>query len=156
MEIKIDEKTKEVTLIDIETYVFKNPVSEHAPEENVGIESISFDDELTRIDFVYIAKQENGNSSWVKIERNSFIRPVGSDVKYRLIKAINIPYSPNKHFFKCTGQVLRYTLLFPALPKNTKEIDIIEKLAPGNYFNFFRVQLNNKKPLLVLMDNNFN
>jgi hypothetical protein len=156
MEIKIDEKTKEVTLIDIETYVFKNPVSEHAPEENVGIESISFDDELTRIDFVYIAKQENGNSGWVKIERNSFIRPVGSDVKYMLIKAINIPYAPNKHFFKCTGQVLRYTLLFPALPKNTKEIDIIEKLAPGNYFNFFRVQLTNKKPLLVLMRNNFN
>ncbi len=156
MEIKIDEKTEEVTLIDIETYVFKNPVSEHAPEKNIGIESISFDDELTRIDFVYIADRGYGNGGWVQIERNSFIRPAGSDVKYSLIKAINIPYAPIKHFFKCRGQVLRYTLLFPALPKNTKEIDIIEKLAPGNYFNFFRVQLNNKKPLLVSLSNNFN
>ncbi|MGL2963905.1 hypothetical protein ACSVH2_08825 [Flavobacterium sp. RSB2_4_14] len=156
MEIKIDEKTKEVTLIDIDTYVFKNLVSEHSPEENVGLESISFDDEITRIDFVYVATQKFGNGSWVQIERNSFIRPVGSDVKYKLIKAINIPYAPSKHFLKCAGQVLRYTLLFPALPKNTKEIDIIEKLAPGYYFNFFRVQLNNKKPLLVSFGNDLN
>jgi len=156
MEIKIEEKNKELALIDIETYVFKNPFSEYVPEDNVGIESISFDDEITRIDFIYISKEEFGNSSWVKIERNSFIRPVGSDIKYSLIKAINIPYAPSKHFFKCAGQVLRYTLLFPALPKSTKEIDIVEKLALGNYFNFFRVKLNNKQPLLVSIGNNFN
>jgi hypothetical protein len=156
MEIKIDEKTKEVTLIDIETYVFKNPFSEHVPEDNVGIESVSFDDEVTRIDFVYIAKREFSNGGWVQIERNSFIRPSGSDTKYSLLKAINITYAPNKHFFKCAGQVLRYTLLFPALPKGTKEIDIVERLAPGNYFNFFRVQLNNKKPLLVNLSSDLN
>jgi hypothetical protein len=156
MKIKIDEKTKKVTLIDIETYVFKNPFSEHVPEDNVGIELISCDDEATRIDFVYIAKREYVNGGWVQIERNTFIRPSGSNTKYNLTKAINITYAPNKHFFKCAGQVLRYTLLFPALPKGTKEIDIVERLATGNYFNFFRVQLNNKQPLLVSLTTNLN
>lgn len=156
MEIKINEKTKETILIDAETYIFKCPFSEYVPDSAVGIESISLDDDYTRVDFVYISPKEYPNGGWVQIDGASYIRPIGSEKKYNLIRAINIPLTPSKHYFKKSGQILKYTLLFPALPKSTKQIDIIEKLEPGTYFNFFRVNLTHGEPLLITINNNLN
>ena len=56
-----------------------------------------------------------------------------------LVKAIGIPLTPLKHYFKRQGEYYSYTLVFPALPTNTVSIDIIEKLAPGFFFNFYNI-----------------
>jgi hypothetical protein len=156
MEIQINEQTLETILIDTQIRIIKSPTAEYIPDSNVGIESISLDDDYTRIDFVYISPKEYPNVSWVQMHGDSYIRPVGTENKYKLIRAINIPLAPNKHFFKKSGQVLKYTLLFPALPKNIKQIDIIEKLVPGPYFNFFRVDIAHGQPLLITLNNNQN
>jgi hypothetical protein len=44
-------------------------------------------------------------------------------------------------------------LIFPALPKNVKQIDVIEKLAEGSYFNFFNVALQHNTPTVIRMIN---
>jgi hypothetical protein len=73
------------------------------------------------------------------MDPNAFIRSVGSSVKYRLIKTEGIPLAPSKHYFRSKGEYHTYTLIFPALPGNTKQIDIIEREENGTYFNFYTV-----------------
>lgn len=103
------------------------------------VKSIEATMEYTRIDFIYKSSMIYDNGGWIQIERDSYIQPIGSSVKFKLIKAIGIPIAPLKHYFKRQGEYHPYTLIFPALPKDTKAIDIIEKLAPGTYFNFYNV-----------------
>lgn len=103
------------------------------------VKSIEATTEYTRIDFIYKSSMIYDNGGWIQIERDSYIQPIGSSEKFKLIKAIGIPIAPLKHYFKRQGEYHPYTLIFPALPKDTKAIDIIEKLAPGTYFNFFNV-----------------
>jgi hypothetical protein len=97
---------------------------------------------LTRIDFLYRAPHYYINGGWVQISRHTFIRPCGSDKKLTMVKAVNIPIAPTKHFFKKSNEILCYTLYFPALPKGTSSIDIIEAEGPGgNWFNFYGVSV---------------
>ncbi len=103
------------------------------------IASIELSDEYTRIDFIYRASHRYINGGWIQMDRNAYISPVGSSTKYKLIQAINIPIAPIKHYFNREGEFHTYTLIFPALPANTEKIDIIEKEAPGTYFNFYGV-----------------
>jgi len=92
-----------------------------------------------RIDFIYKASTYYINGGWIQMDRDAYIQPKGSSEKYPLIQAIGIPIAPNKLHFRKQGQYHTYTLVFPALPPDTKSIDIIEKLAPGTYFNFYDV-----------------
>jgi hypothetical protein len=101
--------------------------------------SIELTDEHTRIDFIYRASCYYINGGWIQMDGNAYITPVGSGIKYRLLQAVNIPIAPLKHYFKRKGEFHTYTLIFPALPVNTQKIDIIEKEAPGTYFNFYGV-----------------
>ena len=100
---------------------------------------IELTDEYTRIDFIYRSPDHYINGGWIQMEGTAYISPVGSGMKYRLVQAINIPITPIKHYFKREGEFHTYTLIFPALPTSTEKIDIIEKEAPGSYFNFYGV-----------------
>lgn len=103
--------------------------------------SIEVTDEYTRIDFEYISPHIYVNGGWIEMDSNSYIRPVGSDEKFPLLHAVGIPIAPQKHWFKAKGVLHYYTLYFAPIPKNTTLIDIIEKEAPGDYFNFYNVAL---------------
>lgn len=153
MKTNFETKTEEELLTISEPYVFKNPISEYTPDDNLGIEKISLDDDFTRIDFVYIAPKMYANGGWIQMDANTFIRPIGSDTRYKMIQSINIPITPSKYYFKGCGQVHHFTLLFPPLPKNVNQIDIIEKLGEGTYFNFFRVALQHNQPTLIRIIN---
>lgn len=108
-------------------------------EQRHRVKSIEVTDEYTRIDFMIKGSYLYIRGGWIQIERNSFIRPAGTIERYGLIKAIGIPYAPVKHYFNYQGEPHTYSLIFPALPKSTKAIDIIEREAPGTYFNFYNV-----------------
>jgi hypothetical protein len=143
--------TEEV--ISPESYVFKNPVAQHTPSEHMGIEKISLNDDFTRIDFVYIAPKKYINGGWIQIDPQCFIRPIGNQTRYKMVQAINIPIAPAKYHFQSKGQVHHFTLLFPPLPKSVKQIDVIEKLAEGTFFNFFSVALQHNAPTLIRIIN---
>jgi hypothetical protein len=153
MRPNFETETQEELFKDIEPNVFKNPISEYTPNEHMGIEKISLEDEFTRIDFVYIAPKKYINGGWIQMDSGCFIRPIGSEIRYKMVQAINIPIAPAKYHFKSKGQVHHFSLLFPALPKNVKQIDVIEKLAEGTYFNFFRVSLQHNEPTLIRIIN---
>ena len=108
--------------------------------KELRIKGIELSDEYTRIDFLYRSTPKYFNGGWVNIKASSYIRPVGSRNRYSLLAAEGIPIAPEKHFFKQPGVLFPYSLIYPALPKSTKSIDIIEHLAPGEYFNFFNVR----------------
>lgn len=98
-------------------------------------------EEYTIIDFFYHASKIYDNGGWVQISGDSFIRRSNGGEKLKLIKAVNIPIAPNKHYFKSQNDTLAYTLYFPALPSGTLLFDIIE-FEPnlcGNFFNFYSV-----------------
>lgn len=122
-----------------------SPVRLYNPfkSKQLRVQSIESTSEYTRIDFMYSASMIYINGGWIEIDANTYIEPVGSKMKYGLIKAVGIPIAPTKHYFKRKGELHTYTLFFPALPKNTTKINIIEKEAPGNYFNFYGVDYSN-------------
>lgn len=153
MKSNYEKETLEEVLTETESFVFENPISEYTPNEHLGIEKISLEDDFTRIDFVYIAPKKYLNGGWIQIDSGCFIRPIDSEVRYKMIRAINIPIAPSKYLFKSCGEVLHFSLLFPALPKNVKHIDIIERLAEGTYFNFFKVALQHQEPTLIRIIN---
>jgi hypothetical protein len=138
-------------MIQKETIVFTNPISDFTPNEHMGIEQITLNEENTQIDFVYISSKYYKNGGWIQMDADCFIKPVGSEVRYKMIQAINIPIAPNKYHFKRSGQVLRFSLLFPALPKEVKAIDFIEKHAEGTYFNFFNIALQHNENRIILL-----
>ena len=146
-----NESQQEMT--QTETRVFTNPISDFTPNEHMGIEQITLNEDNTRIDFVYISPKDYKNGGWIQMDANCFIRPVGSEIRYKMKQAINIPIAPNKYHFKRSGQVLRFFLLFPALPKEVKAIDFIEKDAKGTYFNFFNIALQHNEPTLIRIVN---
>lgn len=126
---------------ELEKVVY-NPKVKQLPAHDTDfkIMRIEIEENYTRIDFIYC----NGRFAWVQIDPKSFIRPVGSQIKYPLIKAQGIPLTPRKHFFNNVNETLYYTLYFAALPQGVTEIDIIEKEVntPGhNFFNFYGVSM---------------
>ena len=108
-------------------------------KKHLRVKSIEPSAEFTRIDFHYRSSYEYVNGGWIQIEKSTYIQPVGSKQRFGLIEAHGILIAPNKHYFKRQGEDYTYTLIFPALPKNTKKINIIEKEAPGTFFNFYDV-----------------
>jgi len=139
MEIEIEKLVETDLNIEIET-----PLKVYNPDgmdhrQSLRIKSIEATEEYTRIDFIYRSSEVYENGGWIQIDKDSYIQPKGSSRKYRLVKAIGIPLTPLKHYFKRQGEYYSYTLVFPAVPKTTQSIDIIEKLAPGFFFNFYNI-----------------
>ena len=142
---KIEKKTKK-------TIRLYNPGALDFNERH-RIKAIETTEEYTRIDFIYKSSKIYENGGWIQMDSGCFIRPIGSETHYRMVSAINIPLAPSKYYFKSKGQVHHFSLLFPPLPKSVKQIDIIEKLAEGTYFNFFRVSLQHNEPTLIRIVN---
>ena len=129
-----------------------NPKVEKGTKVDHQVLKIEMGDELTRVDFMY--RNPYDYSGWIQISGNSFIRVAGSQIKLGLVKAVNIPIAPTKHFFKRKGDYLAYTLYFPALPKGTKKIDIIEREAcGGTWFNFYGVSMQTVWNDVVIVNN---
>jgi hypothetical protein len=106
------------------------------------IKTLNVHEDPLRIDFLYYASNKYINGGWVHIMPQTYIRPVGSDTRYTLLQAINIPMAPQKHHFKTQSDMLFYSLLFPRLSKDVTHIDIIEHDGVGdNWFNFYNVAM---------------
>ena len=59
-----NESQQEMT--QTETIVFTNPISDFTPNEHMGIEQITLNEDNTRIDFVYISPKDNRNDAKLK------------------------------------------------------------------------------------------
>lgn len=73
MKSNFKKETLEEVFAETESYVFKNPISQHTPNEYLGIEKISLDDDFTRVDFVDIAQKKYINGGWIQIDSGCYI-----------------------------------------------------------------------------------
>jgi len=134
-------KTEEPTIVELEKPIYTQ-VFKPQKAANAELLRICNEDDLTRIDFLYRPDTRYMNGGWAQIAPQSFIRPIGTESKLMLVKAVNIPYAPNKHYFKSHKEILAYTLYFPRVPAGTTAIDIIEKeTSDPTYFNFYSIPI---------------
>lgn len=131
-----------------------SPIITHKNSYCPDLLKMEIDEEFTRIDFIYYARSYYINGGWIQISKDTFIRPCGSESKFKLLKAVNIPIAPVKHYFKSTKDILCYTLYFLALPKGITKIDIIEsETHGGNWFNFFGVLMEKVRTEKLIVGN---
>ena len=105
----------------------------------INIESNS---QQVKIDFRFTNCYGYGGR--VSIYPDCFIRPARSDLHYTLIETEGIPLSPKNIIFKCDGDILYYTLIFPSLHIDIHEIDIIEDEQDETSFNYYNIPLKYK------------
>jgi len=63
---------------------------------------------------------------WVNIWKTSYLKSAASSDRLQLLTAIGIPYAPKRAYLKRKGDFLKFTLIFPAVPKYWKVFDFIE------------------------------
>jgi hypothetical protein len=134
-----------------------SPETKLKNSDSPNILSIYQDEEndLTRIDFIVYPSKMYQAGWWCQIDKDTFIRPLGTPTRLTLVKAVNIPIAPKMHFYRSINDYLCYTLYFPALPPNTKAIDIIEKdVYGGSWFNFYNVSLERIKTERLVVNSN--
>lgn len=102
-------------------------------ETPVKIRNIEITSQYTIINMTYCARSAN----WIAINPKTYIRASNEDKKYELIKVNGIALSPGKTNV-AEGSITEFSLFFPAIPKNIKEIDLIE---PESSWEFYNVQI---------------
>lgn len=140
--------------VKTETDIVYNPIVKYSPKNNMTVLRTEINDEFTRIDFIVYACHKYIRGGWVRIHDSCFIRPCGTDIKLKMVKAVNIPIAPKQHWFKGLKDFLCYTLYFPPLPKGTKSIDIIElEYNDPTCFNFYGVSMERIKKEVIAVSN---
>ena len=83
------------------------------------------------------------NGGWVNIHPNTYLTSGEGQNPLPLIDAIDIPFSPNKHFYKNSQETKRFTLLFPAIPSSWTKFSLIEESGTENGFIVTDILRNN-------------
>ncbi len=112
-------------------------------KSNPVIMRIILSDQFTRIDFGYSAPSIYFRGGWIRIAQHTYIQVQGSDKKYELIEAKNIPLAPEVFEFESEEDWRVFTLYFKPIPIKSCSINIIEEENPTkNDFNFYGVSVN--------------
>jgi len=82
-----------------------------------------------------VGKTKYINGGWVNIHPTTILNKTDSFLEeLPMLHAINIPMAPAKHYFKQQGDVKRFTLYFPAIPKDWTIFSLIELTDKGHGF----------------------
>jgi len=112
------------------------------PNTNLVLLRALLGKKYTRIDFGYVTTSRYVRGGWIKMSAGSYIRVKGSEAKYKLTHADNIPLAPELLHFKSNKDWQYFSLFFEAIPKKSCSIDLIEVENPDkNDFNYYGIQL---------------
>lgn len=117
----------------------QNPKIQRSETPACEIMKIDVTDSATHIFFKCAAIKKYPNGGWICAGENFSIKDNQTKKKYKMINSINIPTCPYHHQFDNINQVHYFSLSFQPIPKDTKEIDVIEDPAGG--LNFYDVSL---------------
>lgn len=90
-------------------------------QQEVTITRVALSSTETRIEMEWY----NSSYDWCNVERGTYIKASGTD-KLSFIKADNIAISPSRSTFKKSGEILKFALIFPPLPKKAKTFTLAE------------------------------
>lgn len=167
MESKNLKKKTENKIKSVPGYIITHP-KYIRKNDNLQLLRITVTEFETKFDFGYQATSFYENGGWIKINPKTFIRPTGTNKKFFLTNATNIPYGPEKLHFNSSIEWRYFSLHFPSimedslknqtlnnLSKNSTKIDsldLIEKEnGTENDFNFFEIKIEDdpKKSFLI-------
>jgi len=86
---------------------------------------------FTYLHCTHFASPKYDRGWWVCIKKKTYLT-FGSE-RIKMLHAINIPVSPEKHYFENFGDSLKFTLIFPAVPKYWETFNLYE--SNGFYVN---------------------
>lgn len=111
-------------------------------KKNPKVLRVILSTQYTRIDFGYVAPWIYDKGGWIKIAPYTFVQVAGSEKRYTLLEAANIPVAPERLDFESTEDWQVFTLYFEAIPILDCVIDIIEEEQPSSRdFNFYGIVL---------------
>lgn len=119
--------------------VFDNPAIGLKSHQTMEISRVERQQDKT---LVYVSVENKINGGTFCADKNIFIiQPDGSRLK--LEKASGIPTCPSSHKFKRVGELLEFTLIFPALQRGTGWFNMVEECT-NNCFSVYGILLNNQ------------
>ncbi len=97
---------------------------------------------FTYLHCTYITSPKFIGGWWVNIHETSYLVN-GTNEKLAMLNALNIPLAPKRHCLKKFGDSLKFTLVFPAVPKDWETFDFIEFCDGINGLSIKNITRNN-------------
>ncbi|MBR6304617.1 MAG: trypsin-like peptidase domain-containing protein [Paludibacteraceae bacterium] len=117
--------------------VIENPYIDNARTEYARIARITITDKETIVEMTFNNETENGFIEWIQIAKETTIET--DDQEYTMKRAEGIAIAPGKTTFSRNGETKTFRLIFPAIPKSTTSINLVE---PGsNGWKFYGISL---------------
>jgi hypothetical protein len=104
--------------------------------------SVTSNEGQTIIHCRYVSKKKYLRGGWVNIFRTTYLYGPDGRERLSLATALNIPYAPARHFFKKTGELKSFTLVFPLLPKHWEWFSLREHTDMGSGFVYRKIMRN--------------
>ena len=97
----------------------------------------------TLIHCSYVSKQMYVNGGWINIWPTTWLFNEDETESIILLHALEVPLAPERYYFQKPGQLKRFTLVFPQLPKSWQLFSLKEQTATGDGFMVNRIERNN-------------
>ena len=101
------------------------------------VRSVSLFEKFTKVELGFIAFPGDE----IKLSRATYLRVGGSNKKYFLTDAVNIPYAPKCKKFHQSNMDYQITLYFEPVPLNAEYINLIEEFVEGKGWEFRDIQV---------------
>jgi hypothetical protein len=116
-----------------------NPSYGLKSHETLEVTGVEINEEFTRL---FLTVENRAVSGYFCVDRSTFlVLPDGSRLK--LVKADGIPNCPQSHTFKRIGEVVSFSLYFPALTSGSDWFDLVEECSE-NCFSVYGITLDSR------------
>ena len=104
--------------------VIESPYVDFTHSESTRIMKVTITDSETIVEVACNNETRDGYFQWISIDKNTVIEASGQ--VYKLKRAEGIAITPNKTNFSRIGETKIFKLYFPAIPKATTSLDLLE------------------------------
>jgi len=123
----------------INAQIIENPVVDFKSHPTLNITKILRSEDST---VFYMSLKNEVEKGYFCVNNDVFMSIPGKRVKFEMIKSSGIENCPDMHKFNAPGQVVNFTLYFPAISDTIKVIDLVENCT-DNCFALRGVHLDN-------------
>lgn len=116
--------------------IIENPVFDRTDSPSFRVEKVAITLDTTYVYCSYYAEDH----SWANISKGTYIEDVHNGTKYPIMKALGIPFGPQKRNFQDSA-IIPIILYFPGI--NSEKINIIEN-EDNESFNIYGINLKEK------------